>query len=64
MNNIRTAAANTRIGLMLTIISAASFGVMPIFARLANNAGAEHITVLFLQFINADVMLLATSDKW
>ena len=39
MNTIRTAAADTRIGLMLTIISAASFGVIPIFARLAFNAG-------------------------
>jgi hypothetical protein len=48
MKNTRTAAADTRIGLLLTIIFAASFGVMPIFTRLAYNAGAEPITVFFL----------------
>ena len=57
MKNIRTAAADRRIGLMLIIISAASFGVMPIFARLAYNAGAEPITVLFLRFTIAAVVM-------
>jgi drug/metabolite transporter (DMT)-like permease len=33
MKNIRTAAADRRFGLVLIIISAASFGVMPIFVR-------------------------------
>jgi drug/metabolite transporter (DMT)-like permease len=52
-------AANRRLGLILIITSAASFGVMPIFARLAYNAGAEPITVLFLRFtIAAAVMNL------
>ncbi len=40
MEYIKSAAANRRIGLILIIISATSFGVMPIFARLAYNAGA------------------------
>lgn len=37
-------------GLFLITISAASFGVMPIFARLAYEAGSNPITVLFLRF--------------
>jgi len=57
MKNIRTAAADRRFGLVLIIISAASFGVMPIFARLAYNAGAEPITVLFLRFTIAAVVM-------
>ena len=59
MKHIQTATVDRRIGLALIIISAASFGVMPIFARLAYNAGAEPITVLFLRFtIAAGVMNL------
>lgn len=59
MKHIQTATLDRRIGLALIIISAASFGVMPIFARLAYNAGAEPITVLFLRFtIAAGVMNL------
>ena len=46
--NTQTAETDTRIGLMLTIISAASFAVMPITAHFAYNAGAEPITFLFL----------------
>jgi len=57
MKNIRTAAADRRFGLVLIIISAASFGVMPIFARLAYNAGAEPITVLFLRFTIAAIVM-------
>src|SRR5215471_3155747 len=57
MQKIRTAASNRRLGLVLIIISAASFGVMPIFARLAYNAGAEPITVLFLRFTIAAVVM-------
>jgi drug/metabolite transporter (DMT)-like permease len=57
MKNIRTAATDRRIGLVFIIISAASFGVMPIFARLAYNAGAEPITVLFLRFTIAAVVM-------
>ncbi len=57
MKNIRSAAADRRFGVVLIIISAASFGVMPIFARLAYNAGAEPITVLFLRFTIAAVVM-------
>jgi drug/metabolite transporter (DMT)-like permease len=59
MKHIQTATVDRRIGLALIIISAASFGVMPVFARLAYDAGAEPITVLFLRFtIAAGVMNL------
>ncbi len=57
MKNIRTAAADRRFGLVLIIISAASFGVLPIFARLAYNAEAEPITVLFLRFTIAAIVM-------
>jgi len=57
MEYIKSAKANRRIGLILIIISATSFGVMPIFARLAYNAGAEPITVLFLRFTIAAVVM-------
>ncbi len=57
MKNIQSVAVNRRFGLVLIIISAASFGVMPIFARLAYNAGAEPITVLFLRFTIAAVVM-------
>jgi drug/metabolite transporter (DMT)-like permease len=57
MKNIQSEAVNRRFGLVLIIISAASFGVMPIFARLAYNAGAEPITVLFLRFTIAAVVM-------
>ncbi len=43
--------------MILIITSAASFGVMPIFARLAYNAGADPITVLFLRFAIAAVAM-------
>jgi drug/metabolite transporter (DMT)-like permease len=57
MKYIRSIAANRRSGMILIIISAASFGVMPIFARLAYNAGADPITVLFLRFAIAAVVM-------
>lgn len=57
MKNIHSIAANRRLGMILIIISAASFGVMPIFARLAYNAGADPITVLFLRFAIAAVTM-------
>jgi drug/metabolite transporter (DMT)-like permease len=50
-------AANRRLGLVLIITSAAAFGVMPVFARLAYNAGADPITVLFLRFAIAAVVM-------
>ncbi len=57
MKNIQSAAANRRLGFIFIIISAASFGVMPIFARLAYTAGAEPVTVLFLRFAMAAVVM-------
>jgi drug/metabolite transporter (DMT)-like permease len=57
MKSIQTAEADRRFGPVLIIISAASFGVIPIFARLAYNAGAEPITVLFLRFTIAAVVM-------
>jgi drug/metabolite transporter (DMT)-like permease len=38
------------LGFIFIIISAISFGAMPIFARLAYEAKADPITVLFLRF--------------
>jgi drug/metabolite transporter (DMT)-like permease len=57
MKNTQSAATNRRLGFIFIIISAASFGVMPIFARLAYTAGAEPVTVLFLRFAMAAVVM-------
>jgi drug/metabolite transporter (DMT)-like permease len=57
MKYIHSIKANRRLGMILIIISAASFGVMPIFARLAYNSGADPITVLFLRFAIAAVAM-------
>jgi drug/metabolite transporter (DMT)-like permease len=57
MKYLHSVAANRRLGMILIIISAASFGVMPILARLAYNAGADPITVLFLRFAIAAVAM-------
>ncbi len=53
-----SATANRWLGLILIITSAISFGAMPIFARLAYAAGADPITVLFLRFTIAAVMMI------
>lgn len=47
------------LGALLIVISAVSFGAMPIFARLAYDAGANPTTVLFLRFIIASVFITA-----
>ncbi len=57
MKYTKSAITNRRLGLILIITSAASFGVMPIFAQLAYNAGAEPVTVLFLRFTIAAVVM-------
>jgi len=44
-------------GIFLICISAASFGAMAIFARLAYAAGADPITVLFLRFSIAGIFM-------
>ncbi len=47
------------IGVILIAVSAASFGAMAIFARLAYEAGANPNTVLFLRFAIAAIFLIA-----
>ncbi len=44
-------------GMLLVVISAASFGTMSIFARLAYDSGADPISVLFLRFGIATVLM-------
>ena len=44
-------------GVLYIILSAISFGVMPILAKLAYNGGANTITTLFLRFLFATLML-------
>ena len=58
MKHIVSANANRYIGIVCIIISAISFGAMPIFARLAYASGADAITVLFLRFGTAAVVML------
>jgi drug/metabolite transporter (DMT)-like permease len=46
-------------GFILTIVSAVSFGVMPILARAAYASGADPVTVLFLRFTIATIIMIA-----
>ncbi len=46
-------------GYIFTIISAVSFGIMPILARFAYASGADPITVLFLRFLTATILMFA-----
>ena len=45
-------------GVLLILVSAASFGAMPIFARFAYEEGSNPITVLFLRFSIASVFMI------
>ncbi len=45
------------LGLLLIVVSAISFGAMPIFARLAYESGADPVTVLFLRFAIAAALM-------
>jgi drug/metabolite transporter (DMT)-like permease len=45
-------------GVLLVVVSSASFGAMAIFARLAYASGADPITVLFLRFTIATAVML------
>lgn len=45
-------------GIFLILISAAAFGAMPIFANYAYSYGADPITVLFLRFSLASIIML------
>ena len=58
MKHIVSANANRYIGFVFIIISAVSFGAMPIFARLAYASGADPVTVLFLRFGMAAAVML------
>lgn len=58
MKHIVSANANRYIGITFIIISAVSFGAMPIFARLAYASGADPVTVLFLRFGMAAAVML------
>ncbi len=45
-------------GYLLTILSAVSFGLMPIMARVAYSAGTNPITLLFVRFSTAFILML------
>jgi drug/metabolite transporter (DMT)-like permease len=45
-------------GVLYIILSAVSFGIMPILAKLAYNGGANSTTTLFLRFLFASLMIV------
>ncbi|MGH4119429.1 DMT family transporter [Clostridium sp.] len=45
-------------GIIFTVVSSAAFGVMPIFAKIAYSGGANVLTVLFLRFFLASIIIL------
>jgi len=45
-------------GIFLILISATTFGAMPIFTNYAYSYGADPITVLFLRFSLASIVML------
>jgi drug/metabolite transporter (DMT)-like permease len=46
------------LGVLFIVVSAASYGVMPIFGRLAYEAGTNPITLLFLRFAIASIFMI------
>ena len=44
-------------GILLVAVSAVSFGLMPIFAKMAYSAGTSIYTLLFLRFLTATVFM-------
>ncbi len=46
-------------GVLLIVISAAAFGVLPILTRLAYRAGADAPTILLLRYVIAAMVMLA-----
>jgi drug/metabolite transporter (DMT)-like permease len=58
MNFTSATGANRWIGPLLIVISAISFGALPIFARLAYAAGATPTTVLLLRFVIAALVMV------
>jgi drug/metabolite transporter (DMT)-like permease len=59
MKGLSSPFAHRGLGLLLIVISAVSFGVMPILARVTYAAGADPITVLLLRFGLAAAVMLA-----
>lgn len=55
-------------GVVYVVLSAAAFGAMAIFARFARESGADVMTVLFLRFAIAAVLMsalmVATGRRW
>ncbi len=58
MKCLYSATVKRFLGVLFIIISAISFGAMPIFARLAYAAGVDPITVLFLRFSMAALVMI------
>lgn len=45
-------------GIIFTVVSSAAFGVMPIFVKMAYSAGTNVVTVVFLRFFLAALIIL------
>jgi predicted cytidylate kinase len=45
-------------GIIFTVVSSAAFGVMPIFVKMAYSGGTNVLTVVFLRFFLASVIIL------
>ena len=54
---MKTSGKNS--GVLLVAISAASFGLIPVFAKMAYSAGTSMYTLLFLRFLVATVFMFA-----
>jgi drug/metabolite transporter (DMT)-like permease len=57
--SVQGLSVNRIIGMILIIISAASFGTLAIFGRLAYQAGLDTFSLLFLRFTFAALLLFA-----
>ncbi len=58
MTYTSSTGTNRWIGVLYIVISAAAFGTLPIFTRLAYRVGAEPTTVLLLRFSIASVVMV------
>jgi drug/metabolite transporter (DMT)-like permease len=59
MKDTSSTATHRWMGVLLIVISAASFGALPIFIRLAYRTGADPITLLVLRYSIAAVVMVA-----
>ena len=59
MKDTSSTASHRWIGVLLIVISAASFGALPIFIRLAYRTGADPTTLLVLRYSIAAVVMVA-----